>query len=884
MTQSLARSTRRTAGLIALTIAAALLAAPGALGAPLGSLSQLPSPNNCIGPSPECGTTPVGSVSGAEAVVVSPDGQDVYVADRFDDSISEFARNADGSLTQLPSPNNCIAQSGSSTSCTNKTANGLLGPQSIAISPDGKNVYVGAHDGSGVGAIAVLSRNADGSLSSVGCIGEDAGQGVTSTCGSTGHGLYDPAALAVSPDGQDLYVADPELESVAWLARGAGGSLSQPGGAGNCLQETNANPFSDGADCTPETGHGLSGADSVSVSPDGHNVYVGGDSAIAELTRNSNGSLTQPSAANNCIEEPGGSDCNTDGIGLQSIVSLQVSPDGGNLYSSSGNYTGAVAEFTRNGDGSLTQLASPNNCIEENPTGDGRYAAEGCGTSTGHGLGDGGELAISPDGAGLYVASTSDDCNAPCHDAVAEFARTAGGSLTQLASPNNCIQEQSDSNLDCGDETGHGLSSGATPAVAISPGSDSVYVTGTNPGAIDEFARLLPTLTVSVGGSGGGTVSDGTGAISCAPTCSHAYPIGTLVTLTASPGSSSDFAGWSGGGCTGTATCQVTIGADTAVTATFSARFAPSPVLTGTPPTVGGTTAAFTGSVTPGGLPTTAFFQYGLDPKYTGGGPVVYNQSTPAQSVGADFTSHTVSASVTGLVPNALYHVRLVATNSAGTSLGPDVTFTTLKTAPPKPPTLGSTFNIAPVNGVVLIQLNGQLVPLTELQQIHKNTLIDALHGTLQLITAQGGTGPAHDAAAKKRKKPKTQTGRFGGALFKITQSTRGAGKGLVTVALVESAFKGAPSYATCKARKAADATIASSKTLQLLHASAHGKFSTRGRYSAATVRGTKWTIADRCDGTLTHDITDSVAVTDFVHHKTIVLHAGQSYLAKKKR
>ena len=66
-----------------------------------------------------------------------------------------------------------------------------------------------------------------------------------------------------------------------------------------------------------------------------------------------------------------------------------------------------------------------------------------------------------------------------------------------------------------------------------------------------------------------------------------------------------------------------------------------------------------------------------------------------------------------------------------------------------------------------------------------------------------------------------------------------------------------------------------------MLHASAKGKFKTSGRYAAATVRGTKWTIADRCDGTLTHDVTDSVAVTDFVRHKTIILHAGQSYLAK---
>ena len=83
-----------------------------------------------------------------------------------------------------------------------------------------------------------------------------------------------------------------------------------------------------------------------------------------------------------------------------------------------------------------------------------------------------------------------------------------------------------------------------------------------------------------------------------------------------------------------------------------------------------------------------------------------------------------------------------------------------------------------------------------------------------------------------------------------------------------------------------ADATVAkvSAKTLQLLHASAKGKFKTTGRYSAATVLGTKWTVADRCDGTLTHDITDSVRVTDFVKHKTITLHAGQSYLAKARK
>ena len=145
--------------------------------------------------------------------------------------------------------------------------------------------------------------------------------------------------------------------------------------------------------------------------------------------------------------------------------------------------------------------------------------------------------------------------------------------------------------------------------------------------------------------------------------------------------------------------------------------------------------------------------------------------------------------------------------------------------------------------------------------------MIDARHGSVEIVASLG--------------KGKTEHGIFGGAIFKLTQSRNG----LVTLTIVEGAFPGAPSYALCKTHKAGQASAAalSSRTLQFLHASAHGKFRTTGRYSAATVRGTKWTIADRCDGTLTHDITDSVAVNDFVHHKTIILHPGQSYLAKAR-
>ena len=404
-----------------------------------------------------------------------------------------------------------------------------------------------------------------------------------------------------------------------------------------------------------------------------------------------------------------------------------------------------------------------------------------------------------------------------------------------------------------------GFSFSGAPGAAVA----GTVATITDPNLSATASAYTATINWGDGTSSAGTVSGGNGSFTVAANHSYAvtgtYPISVAINSV------------------GTNLGSSTITDSATITAP------PTSVLTAQPPTVSPNGAGFSGSADPNGLPTTAVFQYGLDPKYTvGGGPLVYTNATPSQNVGSDFASHVISASVTGLVPNALYHVRLVATNSAGPTFGPDVTFTTGKLPPPGSPALGKTFNISLVSGLVLVKVNGQFIPLTELTQIPKNTVINALHGTLSLTSAAGSPSPAHDAAAKgKKHTTKTQKGTFGGAIFKVSQTTEGAGKGLVTLAIVENAFKGAPSYATCKAHKALDATAASSKTLQLLHASAKGKFRTKGKYSAATVLGTKWTVADRCDGTLTHAITDSVLVNDFVHHKAVVLHAGQSYLAK---
>jgi hypothetical protein len=246
----------------------------------------------------------------------------------------------------------------------------------------------------------------------------------------------------------------------------------------------------------------------------------------------------------------------------------------------------------------------------------------------------------------------------------------------------------------------------------------------------------------------------------------------------------------------------------------------------------------------------------------------VYDDSTPSQSVGSDSSTHAVSASVSGLVPNALYHVRLVATNSAGTTFGPDTTFTTPVAPSPGAPTVAKSFDVKPTQGVVLIKVNGKLIPLTQLKQIPAGAVIDALHGTLSLVTS---TGKGH----------KTQTGTFAGAIFKVTQDH----SGLTTLTIVENAFKGAPSYASCKAASGrASAAKLSAKTLQLLRGKDnHGKFRTKGRYAAATTRGTAWSVADRCDGTLTKVTQSSVLVNDFVRHISVVLRAGHSYLALAK-
>ena len=89
------------------------------------------------------------------------------------------------------------------------------------------------------------------------------------------------------------------------------------------------------------------------------------------------------------------------------------------------------------------------------------------------------------------------------------------------------------------------------------------------------FALTERALTVTAGGTGAGYVDSLPAGIDCGggghADCTATYPHGTEVTLTAHPdAASSTFTGFSGGGCSGTGPCTVTMDQARDVTATFT--------------------------------------------------------------------------------------------------------------------------------------------------------------------------------------------------------------------------------------------------------------------------------------------------------------------------
>jgi hypothetical protein len=120
----------------------------------------------------------------------------------------------------------------------------------------------------------------------------------------------------------------------------------------------------------------------------------------------------------------------------------------------------------------------------------------------------------------------------------------------------------------------HSIGDAEPSGLAIGSGGD-VYVTSGNSeeAVLDIFGPTAPaeTLAVAKSGAGVGTVSSEPAGIACGTACTAEYDEGAQVTLTAIPDPHSAFSGWSGGGCSGTGTCKVTMSETKAVSAEFEA-------------------------------------------------------------------------------------------------------------------------------------------------------------------------------------------------------------------------------------------------------------------------------------------------------------------------
>lgn len=171
------------------------------------------------------------------------------------------------------------------------------------------------------------------------------------------------------------------------------------------------------------------------------------------------------------------------------------------------------------------------------------------------------------------------------------------------------------------------------------------------------------------------------------------------------------------------------------------------------------------------------------------------------------------------------------------------------------PPVLGQAVNVEPISGIVLV--NGK--PLMAGQQIPVGAKVDTRKGVVELESAHG-------------------TAKFWAGLFQIAE--RRARTGVTQLKLLGGNFRAGCGH---PARLLAGAETHRKKVVRRLWGNGRGRFQVSGRYSAATVRGTFWLTADRCDGTLTRVRQGRVEVFDNVLKKKIVVRAGKSYFARPR-
>ena len=155
--------------------------------------------------------------NGAYQAQVSPDGRNVYSV-AISGALVEYSRDpTTGALSEI----GCVTGSTASCSAVNETvhAKGMEGPAALAISPDGKSVYVVTrHRTTRSSRSPAIPQR--GLLTEQGCISEETV--VAGECKTTkGNGLRKPYGVTVSPDGKKRLRGKPRRS-------GRGGVLTRP--------------------------------------------------------------------------------------------------------------------------------------------------------------------------------------------------------------------------------------------------------------------------------------------------------------------------------------------------------------------------------------------------------------------------------------------------------------------------------------------------------------------------------------------------------------------------------------------------------------------------------------------------------------------------------
>ncbi|MEA2468085.1 MAG: hypothetical protein QOJ57_2211 [Thermoleophilaceae bacterium] len=179
-----------------------------------------------------------------------------------------------------------------------------------------------------------------------------------------------------------------------------------------------------------------------------------------------------------------------------------------------------------------------------------------------------------------------------------------------------------------------------------------------------------------------------------------------------------------------------------------------------------------------------------------------------------------------------------------------------------KRPRLGRFVLLSPLRGGEAFGLPGmhRTVPLKDRLGLPPGVKLDATRGAVRLTAANG--------------RGRSQSGDFSEGAFLVKQDRSARG-------LTELALTGGDLTKCTTARRKVGGTAART-VLRRLFGRARGRFRTRGRFSTATVRGTEWTVIDRCDGTLTTVERGTVVVRDRVKHRTVRLKSGERYLARR--